>query len=150
MGEAQTINYRKYNDFCRNLVEGSVLYNIDSTNLWGEYLLVVNKTTINIGNIQTYTLLLIGLKKENGKYIPRNLKISFTPEYAHRVSFLKYVGMCKFDLLPILKESNINSGLVAVYGSADLHKFAKKLNIRKPQKKKYDKEGKPIIKQLNN
>ena len=52
-----------YNNFCKNITEGSILYNMDITNLWGDYLLVVQKTIIRIGKMKTYSLLLLGLKK---------------------------------------------------------------------------------------
>lgn len=139
-----------YNDFCRNITEGSILYNVDSTNMWGDYLLVVNKQLIRVGNAKTYSLLLLGLKKENGQYKHRNLRISLTPDYANRIPFLKYVGNCKFELLPILNEVNVHIGLVSVYSTVDLHKYTQQLSVRKPQKKKYGKDGKPIIKKCNN
>ena len=50
----------------------------------------------------------------------------------------------------MLKDIDINVGLVSVYSNTDLHKYAQKLKVRKPQKKKYDRDGKPIIKKLNN
>ena len=139
-----------YNSFCRNITEGSILYNIDSTNLWGDYLLVASKQVIRLGSIKTYTLLLLGLQKKEEGYVSRNLRITLTPDYASRIPFLKYVGFCKFELYPVLSETNINLGLVSVYSQTDLHKYTRHLNIRKPQKKKYDREGKPIIKKLNN
>lgn len=139
-----------YNNFCKNVTEGSILYNMDITNLWGDYLLVVQKTIIRIGKMKTYSLLLLGLKKEDGQYKPRNLRISMTPDYVGRIPFLKWVGNCKFELLPMLKDIDINVGLVSVYSNTDLHKYAQKLKVRKPQKRKYDRDGKPIIKKLNN
>ena len=139
-----------YNDFCRNLTEGSILYNLDSTNSWGDYLLVANKQVIHAGNDQTYTLLLLGLKKENGQYKPRNLRISMTPDYAKHIPYLKYVGTCKFELLPVISEVNVSVGLVSIYSNTDLRKFTQKLNIRKPQKKRYGNDGKPTIKKCNN
>lgn len=143
------IDIGTYNDFCHSITEGSILYNIDATNLWGDYLLVVNKAVIHVNEIKTYSLLLLGLRKDGNQYVPRNLRISVTPDYAGRIPFLKQVGVCKYKLLPVLKDVDINTGLVAVYSSTDLHKYTKKLNIRKPKKKKYDKEGKPTIKKFN-
>lgn len=139
-----------YNVFCQDLRAGHVLYNMDSTNLWGDYLLVANVTIIRIGDIKTYTVLLIGLKKEDGAYYPRNLSISLTPEYANRIPFLKHVGYCRFNLIPVIDDVNINTGLVAIYGNTDLHKFTTKLSIRKPRAKKYDKGGKTVIKKPSN
>jgi hypothetical protein len=150
MSTSGSTDFELYNSFCHNVNEGSILYNIDSTNSWGEYLLVVNKQTIHIDNIKTYTLLLLGLKKEEGQYKPRNIRISITPDYAKKVLFLKQVGYCKYDLLLSLSDVNVNVGLVTVYGSTDLHKYSQKLHIRKPQRKMYGNDGSPIIKKLNN
>ena len=139
-----------YNKFCSNLQEGYILYNIDSTNLWGDYLLVVNITSLKFSNVSTYSVLLIGLKKEKGKLKTRNLRIKLTPEYAKNIPFLKYIGCCKFNLIPELSDVDINVGLVAVYGQTDLHKFATNLSIGKPRKRKYGKDGKLIIKKTDN
>ena len=150
MNTSDNTNLETYNEFCRNLIEGNILYNIDSTNLWGEYLLVVNKSIIHVCNMLTYSILLFGLKKEEGQYKPRDLCISFTPDYASRIPFLKIIGSCKFKLIPAIEDVKVNVGLVAIYGSVDLHKYTKKLNIRKPQIKKYGKDGKPVIKKCSN
>lgn len=139
-----------YNQFCESLVEGNILYNIDTTNLWGEYLLVANITSVRVGGFKTYTVLLLGLKKEEGKYIPIDLRIKLTPEYTNNIPFLKPVGFCKFKLFPELSNININTGLVSVYGNVDLWKYRDKLNIKKPRKRKYDSEGKLIIKKTGN
>ncbi len=150
MKKAADKNLIAYNSFCKGLYEGSILYNINPTNLWGDYLLVINKACVHIGSTKTYTLQLLGLKKEDGKYIPRNTNITVTPDDAKDVFFLKYVGHCKFELLPVLKNVDVNVGLVSIYGSTDLHKYTRKLNIRKPQKHRYDKDGRPVIKELKN
>lgn len=139
-----------YNRFCKNLMEGNILYNIDSTNLWSEYLLVANITPIRIKGVRTYTITLLGLKKQNGKYTPINQRISMTPDYTKYIPFLKPVGFCKFKLIPDMTDVEINVGLVATYGSTDLHKFTSKLSIRKPKFSKYDMEGKLIIKKADN
>ena len=139
-----------YNGFCKNLTEGCILYNIDSTNLWGDYLLVASISIVRIGSHKTYTVLLLGLKKEGTSYVPRNLCIKLTPDYAKNVPFLKYVGHCKFKLIPELSNMDINTGLVAAYGSIDLHKYTTKLSIRKPRARKYDREGKLVIRKPNN
>lgn len=144
------IGLNEYNDFCRDLRAGTVLYNIDSTNLWGDYLLVVNVSPVRVGNAKTYTALLLGLKKQEGQYVSRDLCISLIPEYANRIPFLKHVGYCKFSLLPVLEKVNIDVGLATIYGNTDLHKFATKLSIRKPRTHKYDKDGKPVIKKPRN
>jgi hypothetical protein len=150
MSNPANISLGAYNDFCRDLQEGTVLYNINPTSLWGDYLLVANKSIIRVGNVITYSVLLLGLKKENGVYKSRDLRISLTPDYAPHIPFLKYVGFCKFELLPVLKNVDIKTGLVAAYSNVDLHQFTKKLKIRKPQKHKYDRDGKPLIRKCNN
>ena len=135
-----------YNRFCSNLTEGSILYNLDFTNLWGEYLLVVDITAVKIEGHKTYTVLLLGLKKDGGNLIPRNLRIKMTPEYVCHIPFLKYVGRCIYNLKPEISDVKINTGLIAVLGQTNLHKYATILSVSKPRKHKYGKDGKPIIK----
>lgn len=140
----------EYNAFCKGLIEGNILYNMDKTNLWAEYLVVANVIPVRVGNVKTYTVLLLGLRKQNGKYTPINQRISLTPDYARHTPFLKVVGYCKYRLLPEMTDVEVNVGLAAVYGSTDLHKFATKLSIKKPRHSKYDSEGKLVIKNTNN
>ena len=139
-----------YNSFCKEVKEGSIIYNIDNTNDWGEYFLVANKVVLRIAGIKTYSLLLLGLQKSEGKYKPRDLRINLTPEHAKNIPFLKYVGYANFELLPVIHNAIVNSGLIATFSEGDLHKYAKKFNIRKPQSSKYGKDGYPITKKLNN
>lgn len=139
-----------YNDFCKSVSEGNILYNLDSTNGWGEYLMVTSKMTVKTCNIVTYTLLLIGLKKEKEKMLPTNQCIKLTPDYAGNIPFLKPVGYCKFRLIPDISSVNLNLGMAAIYGSVDLWKYKEKLSIRKPKARKYGKDGKPIIKKIGN
>ena len=140
----------EYNEFCKELRAGNILYNINSLNLWGDYLLVAQVTRIKVGNAHTYTALLIGLKKQEGKYVPRNLCISLTPDNIEQIPFLKQVGYGKFTLVPVFEDININVGLATVYSQTDLHKFVSKLSIRKPRTHKYGKDGKLIIKKNGN
>jgi hypothetical protein len=144
------IGLNEYNLFCKGLRAGNILYNINAMNLWGDYLLVANVVHIRIGNADTYTVLLLGLKKEEGKYIPRNLSISLTPEHMSQIPFLKHVGYSKFTLTPVFDEIKVDVGLATVYSQVDLHKFVSKLSIRKPRSHKYGKDGKPIIKKPGN
>ena len=139
-----------YNTFCKRLRAGDILYNINHTNGWGEYLLAAHIIHVRVGNADTYTVLLLGLKKQDGKYVPRNLSISLTPDDRKQVPFLKPVGYGQFTLIPAFDSINVNVGLVAVFSQTDLHKFASKLAIRKPGTHKYDKDGKPIIKKNGN
>lgn len=135
----------EYNSFCKGLKAGHILYNINSMNLWGDYLLVAHVAHIRVGNADTYTALLIGLKKQEGKYVPINLCISLTPDNIEQIPFLKPVGYGKFTLIPMFDNIDINVGLVTVYSQTDLHKLVTKLDIRKPRTRKYGKDGKPVI-----
>lgn len=139
-----------YNKFCKELKAGNILYNINSMNLWGDYLLVAHVTHVRVGNADTYTALLLGLKKTEGQYIPRNFYVSLTPDNIEQIHFLKHVGYGKFTLVPVFSEINVNVGLATVYSQTDLHKFVSKLSIRKPRVSKYDKDGKPVIKKNSN
>jgi hypothetical protein len=141
---------KEYNEFCKGLRAGNILYNINSMNLWGDYLLVAHVTHIRIGNADTYTALLLGLKKIEGQYVPRNFCISLTPDNMEQIPFLKHVGYGKFTLVPVFDEINVNVGLATVYSQTDLHKFVSKLSIRKPRTHKYGKDGKPVIKKNGN
>ena len=141
---------REYNLFCKELRAGHILYNINAMNLWGDYLLVANISHVRIGNADTYTVLLLGLKKEDGKYVPRNLSITLTPEHMEQVPFLKHVGYSKFTLVPVFDEIKVDVGLATVYSQVDLHKFVTKLSIRKPRNHKYGKDGKLVVKKPGN
>lgn len=146
MIDADKVLLSDYNTFCHNLKEGCILYNVDSTNAWGNYLLVANIIPVN----DTYTVLLIGLKKEDGKFKTRDVRINLTPDYAKNIPFLKYVGLCEFQLIPALSKINVNQALITVYGSTDLRKFNKKADLRKPRVRRYDKSGTPVIKTTKN
>lgn len=140
----------EYNAFCKELRIGNILYNINSMNLWGEYLLVANVTRIRFSNTDTYTALLLGMKKVDGKYVNRNFCISLTPDNMAQIPFLKCVGYSRFTLVPVFDEINVNVGLATVYSQTDLHKFTSKLSTRKPRTHKYGKDGKLIIKKNGN
>lgn len=150
MTNGGNIGLKEYNEFCKDLKAGCILYNLNAMNLWGDYLLVANVTHVKIGYAGTYTVLLIGMKKEEGKYTPRNLCISLTPDNIEQIPFLKQVGYSKFNLVPVLDDIKINVGLVARFSQVDLHEFTKKLHIKKPRTHKYGKDGKPIIKKTSN
>lgn len=140
----------RYNKFCKGLKEGSVLYNLDHTNLWGEYLMVVNITKVKVGDYTTYTVLLLGLKKEEEKFVPSNLRISLNPDYVQSIPLLMPVGFCKFTLAPYLEKTNIDLGLVTIYSNTDLHRFTTKLNLKKSKVRKYDNGGNLVIKKSYN
>ena len=141
---------KEYNAFCRDLKAGHILYNVNPGNMWGDYLLVAHVLHVRVGNADTYAVLLIGMKKTEGKYVPRNFCISLTPESMSQVPFLKHVGYSKFTLVPVFDEVNVDVGLAPVYSQTDLHKFVTKLSIRKPRTHKYGKDGKPVIKKNGN
>lgn len=140
----------EYNRFCHKLSEGCILYNMDSTNLWGEYLLVVNITTIKLWGQTSYTVLLIGLKKSEGSYTPYNMRIKLTPDYAKNIPFLKQVGKCRFSLIPVISDLNVDTGLITVYGDTNLRRYNSRVEVRKPKRRKYGKDGKLIIKKVEN
>lgn len=146
MSNEKTIGLDEYNSFCNDLKAGMVLYNLDSTNQWGDYLLVASIGIITIEDKISYVVLLIGLKKEEGQYVSRNFHIQLTYDYANIVPFLKPVGNCSFFLQPIIEEININVGLVTVYANTDLHKYMSRLSISKPRRRKYGKDGKLVLK----
>ena len=145
MGKRSCIDIDTYNEFCEGIHEGDILYNVNKTNNWGEYFLVVNIATVRIGEYKTYTALLLGLRKEKSKLVPRNARVKLTPDSSDNVPYLKCVGKCKFTLVPTIEETDLNLGLATVYGNADLWKFSKNLSVRKPRKKKYGNDGKPIV-----
>lgn len=150
MNQVEKISLGSYNGFCKSLVEGNILYNLDSTNLWGEYLLVANISTVNTEKEKTYAVLLLGLKKEKDSLLPTGTCIKLTPDYSNNIPFLKPVGYCKFQLVPNITTLNLNVGMAAIYGSIDLWKYRRKLDIHKPRKSKYDKDGKLVIKNAGN
>lgn len=140
----------EYNGFCKSLKTGTILYNMDASNGWGEYFLVVNIALVRVCDTVTYTVFLMGIKKKDGKYLPDYKCMSLTPDYARHIPFLKPVGYCEYSLLPALEEVNVNVGLVTVYSDMDLHKFTTKLSIRKPKNPKYGKDGRLVINKPSN
>ena len=140
----------EYNAFCRSITEGTILYNLDKANGWGEYLLVANISLVHISGYKTYTALLLGLKKNNDKLVPYNLRIKLTPDYSRNVPYLKCVGKCNFWLVPEISDVDLNMGLVVVYGDTNLRKYQKSLSIKKARKRRYGKDGKLVIKKLKN
>jgi hypothetical protein len=140
----------EYNRFCKALSEGTILYNLDSTNLWGDYLLVVNKCSVTVNDCKTYTVLLIGMKRVKDNFTFRNLRIKLTPEYAANIPYLKYVGMCNFLLVPDIYDVKVNQALIATYEDSDIYKYNKKLGGHRPRRHKYDKDGNPVLKSIKN
>ena len=141
---------RMYNDFCASIREGDILYNIDNTNMWGSYLLVAARASINMGGHKTWFMLLIGLDKDGEEFTSNNTRINLNPDKASSTSYLKRIGHTKFKVDIVFKEVNINNGLAVVYENTDLWKYSRKLDTRKPRKKKYDRTGDLLIKNYNN
>lgn len=139
-----------YNNFCALIDEGDILYNVDNTNGWGEYLLVINVSKICIQDIKTYSVLLLGIKKYTDRFTVRNLRIALTPDYVNNIPYLKKVGHCSFQLQSTIDNVAFNKALVAAYGNTQLRKYHQKSSFRKPRKRKYDKAGNLVIKKISN
>lgn len=142
--------FEKYNEFCRSVNEGDILYNIDSTNCWGDYLLVAAKAPIKVRNAKSWFILLLGLDLKDDKLITTSVRINLTPDEMQSTYYLKYVGYCKYSLTPTIYNSTIVEALKNTYKNIDLWKYSKKLHLRKPKKRKYGRDGKPIINNNNN
>ena len=138
-----------FNNFCENLSEGDILYNLDYTNKWGEYLLVLSKATIKMKDCKTYYVLLTGLKKKDGRFIPANTRINLTPKMADSTYFLKPIGSCEYSILPIIENVFINKGLIAMYENTDLKEYSAKAHVRKPKVRKYGEDNKPVVRDIN-
>lgn len=138
-----------FNNFCENLSEGDILYNLDYTNKWGEYLLVLTKADIKVGDNKTYYVLLSGLKKEDGKLKPVNTRINLTPKMADSTHFLKPVGSCAFNLNPQLENEFVNKGLIAMYERTNLEDYVSRTHVRKPRVRKYGDDKKPVVRDIN-
>lgn len=142
--------FSTYNIFCKELNEGDVLYNVDSTNGWGDYLLVANIATVKLFDKKTYTVMLLGLTKNSDGFKSRNVRIKLTPDYSSNVPFLKCVGHCDFRIEPVIKNIRVNIGLATSYGTVGLKKFKDKLDLKKPKVRKYGKDGKLILQKAEN
>jgi len=140
----------EFNDFCSDLLVGNILYNLDNTNRWPRYLLVIDITPTMINGQPSYSILLLGLSYNKGIFEADDQCIKLTSEHAHNALFLKIVGLCKFNLKPEIIDSKVNQGLITIYNNTNLKDFIQKLNIRKPHLGKYGKDGKPIIKKTSN
>lgn len=141
----------QYNDFCKEIKEGDILYNIDSTNLWGDYLVVASKAVFTLGTVKTYYMLLIGLDKESSNaFKTNNCRINLTPDKADNTSYLKRIGHCKFTVELKMDNVQTNKGLMCIYEGTDLLKYYSKIHMKKPRKKKYDRNGELTRKPLNN
>lgn len=141
---------KEYNDFCKALRPGNILYNINYTNLWGEYLLVAQVAHIIVRDVDTYNVMLLGLKKQDKDYVSKETCVFLTPDSADQIPFLKYVGYSHFTMTPTFSEINVNSGLASIYSQMDLHELLDRLSVPKPRLRKYGNDGTPVIKNTNN
>ena len=136
--------------FCRERHEGEILYNLDSTNLWGEYLLIVSKIKFKVNGTTTYCLILHSVTLKDHTLIPLNRRIDFSSEMANSVPFLKPVGFCKFELNPHFTKVDINLPLIVTYKNQDIWDYTKRSKTPKPKKRTYGIDGLKIIKPTDN
>lgn len=139
----------EFNRFCKNLHEGDILYNINSTNLWGEYLLVAAKATVRFVGQKSYFIFLLGLKKCGNTFTSNNVRINFSFDKMGNLPFLKPVGFCRYSITPSFGDTAINNGLVVMYSNVDLQKYTRKHHLKKSKRRKYDVNGEKVIQQLN-
>jgi len=138
-----------YCAFCNTLKVGDLLYNINSANAWGEYLLVATKANVYVDCEKTPYVMLLGLQDRKGEFTFNNKRIDFTLELDNMIPFLKVVGKCKFELRPIIIKCIPIKELLALYKSIDPWKYAQKIDGRKPKTKKYEKDGTKVVKRIN-
>lgn len=142
----EELDFTQYNRFCKGLCEGDILYNMDNTNLWGDYFLVSVKVPITVGKEKTWFILLLQMEKQESGFVTTTTHINLTPSKVSHTPFLKYVGHCKYTITSSIENSQVNDGLLAIYKDQDLWKYAKQTKNRKPKKKKYKEDGKPFKK----
>lgn len=147
---ADKVSFKEYNEFCKELQEGDILYNLDYTNKWGKYLLVMCKAYIRTDKVSTYCILLTGLERDADEMKPTNKRIHFTPSMAQYVPFLKHVGHCDFFFTVNTDVKNFSERLAEKYDTSDIWEYSKKIHIRKPKKRKYDADSTLIVKDTVN
>ena len=138
-----------YNRLCKQFHEADILYNLDITNMWGEYLLVAAKSIFKMDGIKFYYIMLLGLDKTEDGFKPNNLKISLAPEKLENLSYLKPIGTCKFRVVSEIESTDINTELEENYKNIDPWKYNSRLTTRKPVRRKYDSNGELVIKVIN-
>lgn len=130
-----------YNAFCSTLHEGDILKNLNTSNGWGEFLLVAGKSMVS----DTYSVLLMGLERNEGVFMGNGNSIYLNPDKLEHTSYLRYVGAGKFSFRPVVYDVKLDERLMNVCGRLNVRKVG-----RKPRTKKYDSAGNPIIKRTNN
>lgn len=138
-----------YNVFCKTIKEGDILYNMNKSNKWGELLLVAAKSAIVINDLETYSLLLLGLNSKDNLITTNGQRVDFTPQLASAIPYLRNVGHCKYEFFAEMKDFNVNFGMIVVCKDTDLKKYAMH-HSRKPRARKYGDDGKPIVKPTKN
>lgn len=139
-----TSDVERFNEYCKTLHEGDILYNIDSTNLWGEYLIVLVKHQVRTENGSTWFVMLSGARREKDSFRPTSLKVYLSPDKIGSCEYLKYIGHCKVTVTPEFGMGVVNKGLVAVYKGTDLWRYSRNTHCRKVRNRKYDDRGNPI------
>lgn len=142
-------NMKEYVEFCKNLNEGDILCEVGATNISSELLLVAAKIAIVIGDTETYSLLLLGIKKVGDRIIPDGKRVDVTPQKVSLARFLKLVGHCEYNLIPDIEKYKVNSGLVVYYKDTNLKAFSKE-HSRKPRMGRYGDDGELLVKSTNN
>jgi hypothetical protein len=145
-----TLSLEEYNEFCRSIIEGNILFNLNFSYWQTKFLLVTNITPVKVGDIQTYTVTMLGLEKKDKSFIPLDIRVRLSPNDTKNIPFLKIVGMCKFKLNPEMVDTKVNLGLVTVFSNIDLRQYTKKLSIRKPHESRYESNGGLTIKKSGN
>lgn len=138
----------EFNEFCKQLHTGDLIYNINSSNAWGEYLMVATKANIIIGKEKSYYIMFFGLRKDGEAFSFNDKKIDFTLNLDGEIPFLKVVGKCEFELKPAIIRAFSRKELIAIYKGMDLRKYTKTANVRKARYKKYA-DGTTVIKKIN-
>lgn len=140
---------KEYIEFCKNIREGDILCDVGGTNISSELLLVAGKITIIIGDIETYSLILLGMKKQNDKIVPDGKRVDITPQKVAFARFLKLVGHCEYSLVAVVDNYRVNTGLVVSYKDADMKNFSKN-HSRKPRLGRYGDDGELLVKSATN
>lgn len=140
-----------FNDFCKDTKEGDIFYNLDSTNSWGKYLLVVTKSVLCIDSQRTSFLMLFGLEKnEEGKLLPKGTRIDLTFDKFDSIAYLKRVGHCKYSLTPVLMEEKVNENLERFYKATNTFHYHNTHNCPKKKNRTWDIDGRKIVKDTDN
>lgn len=135
-----------YNAFCSQLHEGDILKNLNPSNNWGAFLMVVGKSSIALGEHSTYSVLLVGLEDNGEGYTGNGNSIFLTPDKLRHTEYLRYVGKGKYTLSPVVSDIEIDERMMNMSNRLNV----KKWEGRRPRTKRYDACGNPIIKKMSN